>query len=164
LFPSQFARGNHDNAGRLVSHDRSSLYVVRMVHRSRCAPKHHYGWYDPKAGRLDPDDDPVPLLEGGKSNLAGSRFNNSQTNREAVDGASHVPPKTGSGVSGEESEAAGLLSAYQPDHFVSGHDHAFPYKSGQGWNQRMGEVCVLGVSQTGTIQVPLRWDVSCFKR
>ena len=76
----------------------------------------------------------------------------------------HVPPKTGPGVSGEESEAAGLLLAYRPDFFASGHDHAFPYKSGQSWNQRMGEVCVLGVSQTGTIQVLLRWDVSCFKR
>jgi hypothetical protein len=42
----------------------------------------------------------------------------------------HVPPKTGAGVSGEESEATGLLLAYRPDYFVSGHDHAFPYKSG----------------------------------
>jgi hypothetical protein len=76
----------------------------------------------------------------------------------------HVPSKTGPGVSGEESEAAELLLAYRPDFFASGHDHAFPYKSGQSWNQRMGEVCVLGVSQTDTIQVLLRWDVSCFKR
>ena len=33
-----------------------------------------------------------------------------------MDGASHVPPKTRSGVSGEESEAAGLLLAYRPDY------------------------------------------------
>ena len=39
-----------------------------------------------------------------------------------------------------------------------------PYKSGQSLNQRMGEVCALDVSQTGTIQVLLWWDVSCFKR
>jgi hypothetical protein len=55
----------------------------------------------------------------------------------------HVPAKTGSGVSGEESEAAELLAAYRPDYFVSGHDHAFPYESGQGWNQRLGNVRLL---------------------
>jgi Calcineurin-like phosphoesterase len=55
----------------------------------------------------------------------------------------HVPPKSGSGVSGEESEAAALLLTYRPDYFVSGHDHAFPYKPGQSWNQKLGEVCVL---------------------
>jgi hypothetical protein len=47
----------------------------------------------------------------------------------------HVPVKTGAGVSGEESEAAEVLTTYQPDYFVSGHDHAFPYGTGQSWNQ-----------------------------
>jgi hypothetical protein len=55
----------------------------------------------------------------------------------------HAPAKTGSGVSGEESEAAGLLAAYRPDYFVSGHDHAFPCTSGQSWNQKLGEVTLL---------------------
>jgi hypothetical protein len=55
----------------------------------------------------------------------------------------HVPPKTGSGVSGEELEAAEVLAAYEPNYFVSGHDHAFPYASGQSWNQKLGEMCVL---------------------
>jgi hypothetical protein len=45
--------------------------------------------------------------------------------------------------SGEESEAAELLAAYRPDYFVSGHDHAFPYTSGQSWNQRLGETRLL---------------------
>jgi hypothetical protein len=47
------------------------------------------------------------------------------------------------GVSGEESEAAELLATYRPDYFVSGHDHAFPYTTGQSWNQKMGESRVL---------------------
>ena len=98
-----------------------------MVCRSRRAPEHHYGWCNPKAGRLDPDDNPVSLLEGRRSNLAGSRFNDSQANRAAVDGASSRSPKTGPGVSGEETEAAGLLFAYRPDYFVFGRDHAFPF-------------------------------------
>ena len=135
-----------------------------MARGSGRISKHHYGRCHPKAGRLDPDNDPVSLLEGRKSHLARSRLHGSETDREAVDGASYVPPKTGSGVSGEESEAAGLLLAYRPDYFVSGHDHAFPYNSGQSWNARLGDVCVLGVSQTGTVQALLRWDVSCFKR
>ena len=50
-----------------------------------------------------------------------------------------VPAKTSSGVSGEESEAAELLATYRPDYFVSGHDHTFPYASGQSWNQTLGE-------------------------
>src|ERR1700737_4421445 len=90
-----------------------------MVYRSRREPKHHYGRCNPKVGRLDPDDNPLSLLEGRKINLAGSRFDDSQANREAVDGASHVPPKTGSGGSGEGSEAVGLLLAYR-------HDYLFP--------------------------------------
>ncbi len=55
----------------------------------------------------------------------------------------HVPAKTGLGVSGEESEAFEVLAAYKPDYFVSGHDHAFPYASGQGWNQKLSEVTLL---------------------
>jgi hypothetical protein len=55
----------------------------------------------------------------------------------------HVPAKIGAGVSGEESEAAELLSTYRPDYFVSGHDHAFPYTTGQSWNQQLGEARLL---------------------
>jgi hypothetical protein len=52
-------------------------------------------------------------------------------------------PKTGAGVSGEELEAAELLAAYRPDYFVSGHNHAFPYESGQSWNPKLGESSLL---------------------
>jgi hypothetical protein len=46
----------------------------------------------------------------------------------------HVPAKKlASGVSGEESEAAELTATYWPDYFVSGHNHSFPYTSGQSW-------------------------------
>jgi hypothetical protein len=55
----------------------------------------------------------------------------------------HVPAKTGSGISGEESEAAEVLAAYKPDYFVSGHDHAFPYATGQSWKQKLGKVTLL---------------------
>jgi len=55
----------------------------------------------------------------------------------------HVPPKTATDLDGEESEAAGFLKAYRPNYFVSGHGHAFPYTSGQSWNQRLGK-CACG--------------------
>jgi hypothetical protein len=51
----------------------------------------------------------------------------------------HVPAKTSSGVSGEESEAAELFATYLPDYFFSGHRHSFPYTTGQSWNQKLGE-------------------------
>jgi hypothetical protein len=56
------------------------------------------------------------------------------------------PPKAG--ISGEELEASELLAAYRPHYFVSGHDHAFPYTSGQNWNQKMGRVWL---ARTGSI-------------
>jgi hypothetical protein len=55
----------------------------------------------------------------------------------------HVPPKNGSGACGEEIEAAELLAVYRPDYFVSGHNHSFPYASGQCWNRKADEVCLL---------------------
>jgi hypothetical protein len=41
---------------------------------------------------------------------------------------------------GEEPEAAELLVIYRPDYFVSGHDNALPFASGQNWKQKVGEV------------------------
>jgi hypothetical protein len=64
----------------------------------------------------------------------------------------HIPPKAG--ISGEESEAAELLATYRPDYFVSGHDHAFPYTSGQSWNQRLGESRLLVPGQLLSAPLP----------
>jgi hypothetical protein len=47
--------------------------------------------------------------------------------------------RTGWGVSGEELEAAEVLATYRPDYLVSGHDHAFPYTTGQCWTKKLGE-------------------------
>jgi hypothetical protein len=66
----------------------------------------------------------------------------------------HVPPKNGSGVSGEESEAAELLVTYRPDYFVSGHDHAFPYTSGQSWNQKLADSRLLVPGQLLSASFP----------
>jgi hypothetical protein len=66
----------------------------------------------------------------------------------------HVAPKNRLGVSGEESEAAELLAAYRPDYFVSGHDHAFPYATGQNWNQKLGESRLLVPGQLLSAPIP----------
>jgi hypothetical protein len=58
------------------------------------------------------------------------------------------------GVSGEESEAAELLAIYQPDYFVSGHDHAFPYASGRRWNKKLGESRLLVPGQLLSALLP----------
>jgi hypothetical protein len=44
--------------------------------------------------------------------------------------------------------------AYRPDYFVSGHDHAFPYKADQSRNQNLGEVRVLVPGQLLRAQFP----------
>jgi hypothetical protein len=66
----------------------------------------------------------------------------------------HVPAKTGARVSGEESEATEVLAAYKPDYFVSGHDQAFPYTTGQSWNQKPGPVSVLMPGQLVSAPFP----------
>jgi hypothetical protein len=57
-------------------------------------------------------------------------------------------------VSGEELDASELLAAYQPDYFVSGHDNAFPYATGQSWNQKVNEMCLLVSGQLLSAPIP----------
>lgn len=43
---------------------------------------------------------------------------------------------------------------HRPEDFVSGHDHAFPYMSGQSWNQKRGETRLLVPGQLLTAPIP----------
>ena len=129
VVPVALCLGNHDNAGRLVSHDRASVY----------------GWFiDLGTYRNIITDGSTRKLE--KLIVTTVPYHCSREEKSIwLDRGStirkqtgipwivlhHVPAKTGSGVSGEESEAAEVLAAYKPDYFVSGHDHAFPYTIGQ---------------------------------
>jgi hypothetical protein len=56
----------------------------------------------------------------------------------------HVPAKTGSGVSGEESEAAELLAAYRPDYFVSGHKSCFSLHDWSMLEPKTARVALVG--------------------
>ena len=132
VVPVAVCSGNHDNAGRLVSHDRTSLYewfIDLGTHRNiitdgstrklenlivtavpyHCSRQEKSIWLDRGSTIRKQTGMPWIVLH-------------------------HVPAKTG--VSGGKSEASELLAAYRPNYFVSGHDHAFPYTSGQSWNQK----------------------------
>jgi hypothetical protein len=54
----------------------------------------------------------------------------------------------------KKSEALDLFAIYRPDYFVSGHNHAFPYESGQGWNQKLGESRLLVPGQLLRAPIP----------
>ena len=141
IVPIALCSGNQDNAGRLVSHDRASVYK----------------WF------IDLATHPNVITDGSTRKLENLLvttipYHCSRPEKSIwLDRGStirkqtgmpwivlhHVPAKTGSGVSGEELEAAELLVTYRPDYLVSGHDHAFPYVPGQSWNQKLGAVSVL---------------------
>jgi Calcineurin-like phosphoesterase len=152
IVPVAVCSGNHDNAGRLVSHDRAAVY----------------GWF------IDLGTHPNIITDGSTRKLENlivttvpyhcSRQEKSiwldrgstirrQTGMPWIV-LHHVPAKTGSGVSGEESEAAELLVTYRPGYFVSGHDHAFPYTTGQSWNQKLGGVSLLVPGQLLSAPLP----------
>ena len=141
LIPVAVCSGNHDNAGRLASHDRASVYewfIDLGTHRNiitdgstrklenlivtavpyHCSRQEKSIWLDRGSTIRKQTGTPWIILH-------------------------HVPAKTGSGISGEESEAAEVLAAYKPDYFVSGHDHAFPYATGQSWKQKLGKATLL---------------------
>jgi predicted phosphodiesterase len=137
VVPVAVCSGNHDNACRLVSHDRASVY----------------GWFiDLGTHRNIITDGSTRKLEN--LIVTAIPYHCSQQEKSVwLDRGStirrqsgmpwivlhHVPAKTGVGVSGEESEALDLFAIYRPDYFVSGHNHAFPYESGQSWNQKMAD-------------------------
>src|ERR1700756_120078 len=86
IVPVAVCSGNHDNAGRLVSHDRSSLYewFIDLGAHSKIITD----GFNAKAREVDCNDNSVSLLEGTKINLARSRLFDSQTNRETLDRSS----------------------------------------------------------------------------
>jgi hypothetical protein len=136
VVPVALCSGNHDNAGRLVSHDRASVYdwfielgthpniitdgstrklenLIVTAIPFHCSRQEKSIWLDRGATIRKQTGMPWIVLH-------------------------HVAPKNGLGVSREESEAAEFLAEYKSDYFVSGHDHAYPYTSGQSWNQKLG--------------------------
>jgi Icc-related predicted phosphoesterase len=141
IVPVAVCSGNHDNAGRLVSHDRASVYewfIDFGGHRNIITDGSTQ-----KLENLIVTTVPYHCSKEQKSICLDRGFTIRRQTGKTWIVLHHVPPKTTLNASGEESEAAELLAAYRPDYFVSGHDHAFPYTSGQSWSQRLGETRLL---------------------
>jgi predicted MPP superfamily phosphohydrolase len=141
IVPVALCSGNHANTGRLVSHDRASLYEWFIELGTH--PNIITDGSTRKLENLIVTTIPYHCSRGEKSIWLDRGSTIRRQTGMAWIVLHHVPAKTGSVVSGEESEAAELLATYRPDYFVSGHDHAFPYTTGQSWNQKLGEVRLL---------------------
>jgi predicted MPP superfamily phosphohydrolase len=86
LVPVALCSGNHDNAGRLVSYDRASVYewfIDLGTHRNVISDGSTR-----KLENLIVTTIPLPLLAARKINLARSRLYDPQANRDAVDRSS----------------------------------------------------------------------------
>src|SRR5580704_821284 len=123
LVPVALCSGNHDHAGRLVSHDRAAVYGWLIELGTR--PNIITDGSTRKLENLIVTTIPYHCSRQEKSIWLDRGFTiRKQTGMPWIV-LHHVPARTGSGVSGEELEAPELLATYRPDYFVSGHDHAF---------------------------------------
>jgi hypothetical protein len=123
VVPVADCSGNHDNAGRLVSHDRASVYgwfIELGAH-----PNIITDGSTRKLEKLIVTAIPYHCSRQEKSVWLDRGFTIRRQTGMPWIVLHHVPAKTGSGVSGEESEAAEVLAAYRPDYFVSGPNNAF---------------------------------------
>jgi hypothetical protein len=135
IVPVAICSGNHDNAGRLVAHDRASVY--RWFIELGAHPKIVTDGTTQKLENIILTTIPYHCSKKEKSIWLDRGLTIRKQTGMPWMVLHHVPAKSGPGVSGEESEAADLLSTYQPDYFVSGHDHSFPYVFGQSWRQKV---------------------------
>lgn len=134
--------GNHDNAGHRIIADRAPVY--EWFHALRSDPKIITDGMTRVIDDLIVTTIPYHCSREQKSIWLdrGATIRRQRANRWLA--LHHVPPSMDLAVrSGEESEASALLMTYQPDFFVSGHTHAYPYLSGNSWMQNIAGVRVL---------------------
>src|SRR3984893_4888756 len=112
IAPVAVCSGNHDNAGGLVSHDRASLY--KWLVDLDAHPNIIRDGATRKLEDLILTTIPYHCPKEQKSIWLDRGLTIRRQTGKPWMVLHHVPPKTGSGVNGEESEAAGLLLAYRP--------------------------------------------------
>ena len=162
--------GNHDNTGRLVWYDRASSYEWFLDLGAN--PKIITDGSTQKIENLIATTVPYHCSKEQKSIWLDRGFAIRKQSGLPWLVLHHVPPKIGSNASGEESEAAALLTAYRADYFVAGHVHAYPCMSGHSWNQRLGEMRLLVPAQLlsapfpnyitlGTNSGEIFWHTTC---
>jgi Icc-related predicted phosphoesterase len=141
IVPIAICSGNHDNAGRQISPDRSPVYEWFVQLASN--PKIITDGLTQVVGDLIVTTVPYHCSKEQKSIWLDRGFSIRRQKGMKWLVLHHVPPKTGSNLTGEKREAAELLAAYRPDYFVSGHDHQYPYFSGNSWRERIEDTILL---------------------
>jgi hypothetical protein len=144
--------GNHDNAGRQISPDRAPVYEWFVELSSH--PNIITDGSTQKIESLIVTTVPYHCSKEQKTVWLDRGFTIRRQTGNIWIVLHHVAPKIGLDARGEEREAAELLASYHPDYFVSGHEHAFPYMSGQSWNQAVNGVRVLIPGQLLRASVP----------
>lgn len=145
LVPVAVCSGNHDDTGRVVSHDRA--FVYEWFFDLGTHPNVITDGSTRKLENLVVTTVPYHCSRQEKSVWLDRGFTIRRQTGMPWIVLHHVPAKTGSGATGEELEAAELLAAYRPNYFVSGHDHEFPYAFGQCWKRKVDEVSLLNPGQ-----------------
>src|ERR1700730_8920496 len=150
VVPVAICSGNHDNAGRQISPDRAPVYEWFVELSSH--PNIITDGSTQKVGNLIVTTIPYHCSKEQKSVCLDRGFTIRRQTGNTWLVLHHVPPKSGLDAGGEEREAAELLVSYRPDYFVSGHDHAFPYKF--GWNCTLSGVRLLVPGQLLRASIP----------
>jgi predicted MPP superfamily phosphohydrolase len=115
--------GNHDDTGRLIAADRAPVYewVARLGDDPKITTDGSTQVIDNLIVTALPYHSSRPeksiWLDRGRS------IRMQRGGQWLV--LHHVPPSVGPNDSGEEREAAGILTTYEPDYFLSGHFHQF---------------------------------------
>jgi hypothetical protein len=133
--------GNHDDTGRLITADRAPVYewfgrladnskiitdgVTRLVENLVVTAIPYHSSRPEKSIWLDRWRS-IRAQRGGQWLVL-----------------HHVPPSAGPNVSGQEREAAEILTTYEPDYFLSGHFHQFPFLDGNGAIKRIVRTTLL---------------------
>jgi Icc-related predicted phosphoesterase len=133
--------GNHDDAGRQICVDRAPVYEWLVALGKE--PNIITDGVTEIVNDLTVTTVPYHCSKGQKSVWLdrGNILRRQRGTRWLV--LHHVPPRAYAGSTGEEREAAELLRTYQPEYFVSGHSHQYPYLAGNGWAQTINGVRVL---------------------
>jgi hypothetical protein len=133
--------GNHDDTGRLITADRAPVYewfvslgdnpkiitdgVTRLVENLVVTTIPYHSSRPEKAIWLDRGRS-IRKQRGGQWLVL-----------------HHVPSSAGPNDSGEEREAGGIPAAYQPDYFLAGHIHQFPYLGGNAPVKRIDRTTLI---------------------
>jgi hypothetical protein len=144
--------GNHDNAGRQISPDRAPVYEWFVELSSH--PNIITDGSTQTIESLIVTTVPYHCSKEQKTVWLDRGFTIRRQTGNIWIVLHHVAPKMGLDARGEEREAAELPASYHPDYFVSGHEHAFPYMSGQSRNQAVNRVRVLVPGQLLRASVP----------